>query len=66
MTQFKLASGTVIHIQGIPFFLVHDTTFEGHQANVEMVTQPDPDMPNFSLWLENARRPWWKRLLGIR
>jgi hypothetical protein len=66
MKQFTIAAGSVIHIQGIPFHLVHDTTFEGHPANVAMVTQPDPDYPNVSLWLENIKRPWWKRLLGIR
>lgn len=66
MKRFTLEAGTVIQIHGIPFYLVHNTTFEGHPANVDMVTKPDPDAPPFSLWLENMKRPLWKRLLGIR
>jgi hypothetical protein len=62
MKQFTLERGTVIHIHGIPFFLVHNTTFEGHPANVNMIVQEDPDTPNISVWLENIKKPWWKRL----
>lgn len=66
MKRFSLEAGAVIHIQGIPFYLVHDTAFEGHPANVDLIVQADPDTPDFSLVLENVMRPRWKRWLWIR
>ena len=41
MQQFTLCAGTVIHISGMPFYLTHDTTFDGHPANVAAVSVPD-------------------------
>ena len=66
MKKFTLEAGTVIHIHGLPFYLVHNTTFEGHAANVDLISEPAPDTPNVSVWLTNIARPWWKLFLGIR
>ena len=67
MKSFTLEAGSVIHIHGLPFYLVRDTTFEGHPANVDAVAIPDPDggFP-FLINFDAMRRPLWKRLLGIR
>ena len=69
MKQFTLCAGTVIHISGLPFYLVHDTTFEGHEANVAMATVEDPDDGGRFLINFDALRPtlfqrirqWWLR-----
>ena len=61
LKKFTLAAGTVVHIQAIPFYLVHDTTFEGHPGNVEMISVQDPDSPNYSLLSRAVSRPTWER-----
>lgn len=69
MEQFKLEAGSVIHINGLPFYLVQDTLFEGHPANISAATMEDPDSGGrFVLNIEALRPPtlerrilnWWR------
>lgn len=63
MIRRRIPAGTVIHIHGIPFELVYDAIIAGHPANFG---EQFLEGPPIAEWLENMRRPWWKRLLGIR
>lgn len=60
MKQFTLEAGTVIHICGLPFYLVHDTIFEGHPSNVALATAEDPDTCGRFLINFDALRPTWR------
>lgn len=59
--MFTLEAGSVIHIHGLPFYLVHDTLFEGHPANVAMATVEDPDAGCRFLINFDALRPTWRQ-----
>lgn len=64
MKRFTLEAGSVIHIHGFPFYLVHDTAFEGHPANVEAATVEDPDGEGrFILNFDNLRPTLRSRIL---
>lgn len=64
MQKITIPAGSIVHIGGIPFYVTCDTEVESHPANVSMLSQPQPEAP-IAQWLENMRRPWWKKLLGI-
>lgn len=65
LKHFNLPAGATIHIHGIPFLLVNETTFAGHPVNIEMIGEMVINYAPIEEWLEDMRRPWWKRMLGI-
>lgn len=63
MQRITLPAGTIVHICGIPFYATRDTEVESHPNNVAMLSQPQQEAP-VAQWLENMRRPWWRKLLS--
>lgn len=64
MKRFHLKAGTIVHLGGLPFVLVYDAVFEGHQANFDLVLNEVEPYPAFNLNPSPFQRirQWWNRL----
>lgn len=67
MIRRRLPAGSIVHVCGLPFNLPYDTVIEGHEANFAILDRPvvHQQVPDFSMVIENIRRPWWKRMFGL-
>lgn len=54
IAQLTLEPGAMVHIQGIPFFVVGRATIEGHRNNFEMAGLPRPETSGSSGGKEGA------------